>query len=258
MESAVKYLKRSFVPLREFRDLADANAQLRAWLLGPAGNRVHGTTHEQPLRRFVETEREFLRPLPTRPPELAVWARVKLHPDCHVQFENAYYSASFRLVRQRLWLRATETTVQLFRGHELVATHLRQFRAGSRSTIDEHLPPEAIAYKLRNPQWCLRQGEDIGAACHALIERLFAHRVLDNLRAAQSVIGLARRFGTVRLEAACRRALTFDDPKYRTVKTILENAIDLDPSDEPAFDRLTDAYTGHGRFCRDTTKLLTH
>ena len=258
VESAVKYVKRSFVPLREFRDLADANAQLRAWLLGPAGNRVHGTTHEQPLTRFVETEREFLRPLPSRPPELAVWARVKLHPDCHVQFEKTYYSASFRLVRQRLWLRATETTVQLFRDHELVATHLRQFRAGSRCTIDEHLPPEAIAYKLRDPQWCLRQSEDIGAACHALIERLFAHRVLDNLRAAQSVIGLARRFGTQRLDAACQRALTFDDPKYRTVKTILENGIDLDPSDEPAFDRLTETYTGRGRFCRDTTKLLTH
>ena len=161
-------------------------------------------------------------------------------------------------MRRRLWLRATKTTVQLFRDHELVATHLRQSRAGSRSTVDEHLPPEASAYKLRNPQWCLRQSEEIGAACHALVERLFAHRVLDNLRAAQSVIGLARRFGTVRLEAACQRALTFDAPKYRTVKTILENGIDLDPSDEPAFDRLADTYTGRGRFCRDTTKLLTH
>ena len=53
VEFAVKYLKRSFVPLREFRDLVDANAQVRAWLLGPAGNHVHGTTHEQPLIRFV-------------------------------------------------------------------------------------------------------------------------------------------------------------------------------------------------------------
>ena len=112
--------------------------------------------------------------------------------------------------------------------------------------------------KRRDPQWCLRQSEDIGPACHALVERLFAHRVLDNLRAAQGVIGLARRFGTVRLEAACRRALAFDDPKYRTVKTILENGIDLDPCDEPAFDRLTDTYTRRGRFCRDTAKLLTH
>ena len=137
--------------------------------------------------------------------------RVKLHPDCHVQFENAYYSASFRLVRQGLWLRATETTVQLFRGHGLVVTHLRQFRPDSRCAIDEHLSPEGIAYNPRGPQWCLRQSEDFGAACHDLVERLFAHRVLDILRAAQNVIGLARRFGTVRLEAAWRRALTFDD-----------------------------------------------
>ena len=172
VESAVKYLKRSFVPLREFRDLADANAQLRAWLLGPAGNRIHGTTHEKPLTRFVATEREFLRPLPSRPPELAVWARVKLHPDCHVQFEKTYYSAPFRMVRQHLWLRATETTVQLFRDHELVAAHPRRFRPGSRATINEHLPPEAIAYKLRDPQWCLRQSEDIGVACHTLITDL--------------------------------------------------------------------------------------
>ena len=98
-------------------------------------------------------------------------------------------------------MRATETTVRLFRDHELVATHPRQFRPGGPSTIDEHLPPEAIVYKRRDPQWCLRQSEDIGAACHVLNERLFAHRVLDNLRAAQSVIGLARRFGTQRLEA---------------------------------------------------------
>ena len=92
------------VPLREFRDLVDANAQLRAWLLGEAGNRIHGTTHERPLTRFAETEREFLRPLPARPPELAVWARVKLHPDCHVQFQRCYYSAPWRLVRQVLAL----------------------------------------------------------------------------------------------------------------------------------------------------------
>ena len=55
MEAGVKYVKGSFVPLREFRSLADANQQLRAWVLGEAGNRIHGTTHERPLTRFVET-----------------------------------------------------------------------------------------------------------------------------------------------------------------------------------------------------------
>jgi len=41
------------------------------------------------------------------------------------------------------------------------------------------------------------------------------------------------------------------------VKTILDNGLDLSPVDEPAFDRLAKAYT-RGRFCRDTSKLLTH
>ena len=42
-----------------------------------------------------------------------MWARVKLHPDCHLQFEKTCYSAPFALVRQHLWLRTHETTVQL-------------------------------------------------------------------------------------------------------------------------------------------------
>jgi transposase len=257
VESGVKYVKNRFVPLREFADLPDANAQLHQWLLAQAGNRVHGTTHERPLTRFAETERAFLRPLPERAPELAVWAKVTVHPDCHVQFEKTYYSAPWRLARRSLWLRATETTVQLFDGHALVATHPRGYRPGTRATTEEHLPPEHLAYKRRDPQWCLREAERIGPSCHALIERLFAHRVLDNLRAAQGVIGLERRFGANRLEAACQRAIAFDSSLYRTVKTILDNGLDLGPVDEPAFDRLAKAYT-RGRFCRDTSKLLTH
>ena len=258
VESGVKYIKRAFLPLRAFRDLTDANAALRGWLLAEAGNRIHGTTHEQPLTRFIDTEQAFLRPLPTQAPALGVWARVKLHADCHVQFQKAYYSAPYRLVRQTLWLRATETTVQLFYDHALVATHPRQFRAGARATVDEHLPPEAVAYKMRDPQWCRARAREIGPACLGLIERLFAHRVLDNLRAAQGVIALEKRVGARRLEAACERALAYDTPKYRTVKTILDNGLDQQPLATDTREKLADCYTGAGRFCRDTTKLFSH
>jgi transposase len=257
VESGVKYVKRNFLPLREFRDLADANRQLRAWVLGEAGNRVHGTTRERPLSLFRAAEQALLRALPDVPPVLATWAKVKVHGNAHVQFEQALYSVPFRLVRQTLWLKASDTTVQVFRDHLLVATHPRLTRAGERSTVQDHLPPEALAYALADPQWCLTQAERIGPACRALIERLFAHRVLDNLRAAQGVIRLGKRFGTLRLEAACQRALGFDSPRYRTVKTILEKGLDQAGA-EAAFDTLAESYTGAGRFCRDTARLLTH
>ena len=208
-------------------------------MLGTAGNRIHGTTHDKPLTRFSETEQHLLKPLPAVPPELASWTKVKVHGDCHVQVEKCRYSVPYLLVRQTLWLRASETTVRAYRDQEMVAIHARLFRPGSRSTVPEHMPPEAQAYAMRDPQWCLRhQAEKIGPACHALIEQLFADRVLDNLRAAQGVVGFSKRYGPIRLEAAAARALAYASPLYRTVKTILENGLDQYTLDEGGFDRL--------------------
>ena len=251
VERGVQYLTDSFLPLRDFRSLADSNEQLLAWIMGEAGNRIHGTTHERPLTRFVEVERAFLRPLPAVPPQLGVWAKVKLHGDCHVQFEKCFYSAPWRLVRKHLWLCACEKTIRIFHEFELVAIHPRLGKPGSRSTSPEHLPPEARAFLMRDPQWCLKQARGIGTACFSLVEHLFSDAVLDNLRAVQGILRLGERYGRARLEAACQRALSYGNPRYRTVKQILEKGLDqqMDLLDSPT---LTDAYTGKGRFCRDT------
>ena len=91
-----------------------------------------------------------------------------------------------------------------------------------------------------------------------LIQRLFSDRVLENLRAAQGIVRLKKKYGALRLEAACQRALAYDNPRYRTVKTILEKGLDQHPSAEQAFDTLADSYTGQGRFCRNTRHLLKH
>lgn len=258
VEAGVKFIKRRFLPLRDFRSLADGNRQLADWLLGAAGNRVHGTTKERPLTRFEEVERHLLGPLPARPAEPAVWARAKLSTQCHVQFEKAYYSAPFRHVGQTLWLRATPSAVHLYDGHALVAAHPRLTRPGQRSTVQDHLPPEAVAFLRRDPEWCRQESQSVGAACAELVARLLDHPVVERLRAAQGVLRLGERFGALRLEAACRRALDFDDARYRTVKTILERGLDGQPSPESTFDHLADAYTGAGRFCRDTRSLLVH
>lgn len=255
VESGVKYIKRAFVPLREFRTLEDANRQLHDWLLGEAGNRIHGTTHELPLTRFV-TEKAMLRALPERPPEIACWAAACVHRDAHVSFDKALYSVPFALIGERLWLRATATLVQCFQAHQLVATHPR-VSAGQRSTVRDHLPPDALAFAMADPQHCLRQATRIGPSCQRLIEHLFADRVLDHLRAAQGVIRLEKKFGATRLEAACSRAMTFDDPRYRTVKTILDKGLDLQAA-HAAFDAVTETYTHGGRFCRDLASLLHH
>jgi transposase len=255
VESGVKYVKRNFMPLREFRSLSDANDQLNHWVMETAGNRIHGTTHQRPLTLFVETEKVFLQPLPDVPPQVATWTQVKVHGNCHVQFEKVQYSVPFRLVHQHLWLKATDNTVKLFRDLEMVAVHPRLFKPGDRSTVDDHLPPEALAYKMQDPQWCLKQAQEIGSACHQVIQRLFKDRVLDNLRAAQGIIGLGKKYGSLRLETACQRALFFGNIRYRSIKTILNKGLDQLSLFEPSEEALAPPYTGSARFLRRGSAL---
>ena len=256
VEAGVKYVKNRFVPLRHFRSLTDANSQLHQWVMETAGNRIHGTTKEKPLTLFAEGEKHLLRRLPDVPVQISTWTQLKLHGDCHVRFEKVSYSAPFRLVHRQLWLKATDNSVKLYHNLELVAAHPRLRKPGARSTVEQHLPPEAIAYKMQDPQWCLRQAESIGPDCHRLIRHLFADRVLDNLRAAQGIIALSKKCGAARLESACQRALFFDNARYRTVKSILDQGLDQSPLPKLANrPPLSSIYTDTARFLRPAAEL---
>ena len=202
VESGVKYLKGNFLPLREFRDLSDLNAQAWQWVMDTAGLRCHGTTRQRPLDLFA-LERALLKPLPAIAPDLGTWHQVKLHRDCHLQFERVLYSAPFALVGRVLWLRATDTIVALHEDYRHVCTHVRGQRPGQRVTLREHLPPHAQAFFAHDRQWCADQAAGVGQSCRRLVERLLSDKVLERLRAAQGVLALRKTYGGERLEAAC-------------------------------------------------------
>jgi transposase len=252
VEAGVKYVKGNFLPTRSFRDLANLNAQARRWVMEEAGIRIHGTTREQPLALFG-VEKPLLRPLPPIAPDLGTWNEVRVHRDCHVQFDRSFYSVPFTLVGQRLWLRATDGTVAIYQDYRQVAVHPRGRKPGQRCTVRDHLPPQAQAFFAHDRDWCVEQATRIGPACAALIERLLSDRIVERLRAAQAVLRMADRYGTSRLEAACARALAHDSPFYRTVKTILAGGFDQQPL--PAVDPAP-AYARGGRFVRDAESLF--
>ena len=205
-QGGVHYVKRNLLAGRAFRDVREANERALVWCVETAGRRIHGTTKEVPLERFDTIEREALLPLPTAPYALATWKQAKLHPDCHVVFDHAFYSAPHRLIGQKLWVRAADTTVRIFHQHELVTTHARATRRGQRLTNPDHLPPAKVAGLLATPASCVRRAADIGPATSEVIGRLLGDRPLDRLRTVLGILKLAHKFGPRRLEAACARA----------------------------------------------------
>jgi transposase len=252
VEAGVKYVKGNFLPTRSFRDLADLNTQARQWVMEHAGRRRHGTTAQAPLDRF-EIEQALMRALPAIAPDLGVWTRLLVHRDCHVQFDYSLYSAPFALVGKSLWVRTTDTTVSIYEEGRLAATHPRSRKRGARSSVQDHLPPEAQAFFAHDRAWCLTQARRIGPACTEVVERLLSDRILERLRSVQALLRLAQRHTPVRLEAACVRALFHASPFYRTVKTILAGNFDQLPL--PHIDSDT-AYGAQARFAREATDLF--
>jgi hypothetical protein len=219
-----------------------------------AGVRIHGTTREPPLERFV-VEKPLLKALPAIAPDLGTWTMVSVHRDCHVQFERVLYSVPFALVGKRVWLRATDTAVAIYQDYRLVATHARGHRPGERRTLRDHLPPEAQAFFAHDRDWCVQQARRVGPACAQLIEQLLADRIVERLRGAQGLLRLEQRYEATRLEAACARALYHASPFYRTVKTILAGGFDREPlSDQSA--AVPALYAAGARFARDASDLF--
>ena len=220
VERPNQYVRDSWWRGREFASLAHMQADAVSWCLEVAGRRAHrGLDGAAPLAVFEAAEAPMLAPLPVRAFELARWSVAKVAPDIHVKVGKTLYSVPWRHLGERVHIRATATTVQVFTGERvLIATH----PTGRGKVTDwAHYPPEKIAFQMRGPQWCLKTAKTLGPAVVEVIDTLLAVGVLHRLRAAQGVIRLADKYGPERLDAACRLALDAGDPEYKTIKGVL-------------------------------------
>ena len=226
-QGGVHYVKRNFLGGREVTTLIQANEAVLVWCRTTAGLRRHGTTKEQPLKRFEETERDRLQPLPETPYDMAVWKQLTLNRDCYVEFEQSYYSAPHRLIGQSLWVCANLKQVRIYdQDYHLMATHERASQAGSRQTHLDHLPPELVPGLTLSREGSRQQAHLIGPATSRIVEIYLADPVVDRLPTVGRLLRLQEQYGANRLEAACVRALAFGDPNYRTLKEMLQKGLE--------------------------------
>ena len=176
-----------------------------------------------------------------------------MHRDCSVVFDNAFYSVPFRLVGQRLWVRGGMEQVRLYTStYELVATHARAAHPGERLTHLDHLPPEKLPGLTWTREMCRAMAAEVGNATTQLVQTLLDDPVIDRHPRVVRILKLRESVGGGRLEAACTRALRFEDLTYTTLKRILDQHLEAErvapaPSAAPA-----------RTFVRSATELLGH
>jgi hypothetical protein len=214
------YIRDSFWAGRQFESLTQMQREGLRWSSEVYGLHKHrGLDGATPTAVFNAVEREALMPLPCRPFEPVVYTVGIVAPKCHVKSGKAFYSVPWRLLGQKVTVRAAGDVVQIFHHDAVVATHVPHL--SGRSTNFEHYPPHKVAHTLRTVTWCRGQAEQIGPGAVAIVAELSEINAIHRLRAIQGIVALRDRYGAGRLDAACTRALEVGDPRYRTVKGIL-------------------------------------
>jgi len=145
------------------------------------------------------------------------------------------YSVPHALVGLALEARVTDALVEVLHRGQLVACHARSDRRGGFTTVDEHMPAAHRAHKQWTPERLIHWGGSIGANTGHFVTQLlkrFRHPE-HGYRSCLGLLSLAKRYGPLRVEAACTLALELGAGHYRHVRDILRNGRDLIPRQEP-------------------------
>ena len=213
-----------------FFSLAELNARI-AELCAELNCRRMRTYDASRRELFERLDRPALRPLPDQPYEYAEWKKVLLNIDYHADFDGHYYSAPHGLRGQELWLRATVTTVEIFRLGQRVAAHARSRVRGRHTTVTAHMPLAHQQHVEWTPERILGWAETAGVNTRLFAERLLTERrhPEHGYRSCLGVYRLAKKYGADRVEAACARALAVGARSYRHVASILQHGLDRAP-----------------------------
>ena len=229
------YIRDSWWRGREFVSIEQMQAEALKWCTEVAGRRqCRPLGGASPLSVFEAVEAHALLPLPKTPFVLARWSTATVGPDIHIKAGRTLYSVPWKLIGKRVDVRSTAAFVQIFHDGELVKTHAA-LEQGKRTHHGDY-PPEKIAFHMRTPAWCRTQSVQVGTACKEVIDGLLEINALYRLRAAQGILGLRKKYGDARLEAACAKAALVGDPSYRTIKGILIAGTETEPAPENSGD----------------------
>jgi transposase len=182
------------------------------------------------LSLFRDEELPLLAPLPATPYELAVWKQATVQFNYHISLDGMLYSVPYEYIKRKVDLRITDYTIEIFYNHNRVASHRRLYgRKGQYSTIVEHMPEDHQKYLEWNGDRFRKWAKRIGPSVYQVVNGILASRSVEQqaYRSCLGLLKLADKYSIERLEAACKKALTYTaSPSYKSIKNILSTGKD--------------------------------
>ena len=146
-----------------------------------------------------------------------------------------FYSVPAKHLGEKVNLRITENTVEVFAGQNRIASHSRLHgRKGQYSTVQGHMPADHREFFEWNGDRFRRWARDIGENTFRVVDAMLTSARVEQqaYRGCMGLLKLAQKYSKSKVEAACAKALEYSSiPSYKAVKNILAAA--KFPEDSP-------------------------
>ena len=221
VERTIRYVRDAFFAGRSYRDLEDLNAQALAWCTGQAADRPCPQDRQRSVREVFVEERARLLGLPENPFPTDELLTVQVGKTPYVRFDLNDYSVPHRHVRRTLTVLASEHTVRIVDGNEILATHPRSFDRAAQ--IEDPLHVEALvshkrAARAHRAQDRLHHSAPSAGALFLLAASRGAH--LGSL--TRGLLRLLDSHGGEALERAIQAALAQDAAHLGAVRHFID------------------------------------
>lgn len=177
-----------------------------------------------------EEEKPFLLPLPASPLEMASWKIATVQYNYHVSVEKQNYSVPYEYIKQKVDVRITSRTVEVFFDGNRIASHPRLHgRPNQYSTNESHMPPEHWEYLQWNGERFIYWAKQIGESTESVVRHFLSMYKVEQqgYKSCMALLKLSDTYSSVRLEAACSKALTFmPAPNLKSIQSILKSGQD--------------------------------
>jgi len=221
VERTIRYVRDAFFAARTYRDLDDLNAQALAWCSGQAADRPCPEDRQRSVRETFALERAQLLGLPENPFPSDELLAVEVDKTPYVRFDLNDYTIPHRHVRRTLTVLASEHTVRIVDGNELIATHPRSFDRAAQIEDPAHI--EALvshkrAARTHRAQDRLHHSAPSAGALFLRAASRGAH--LGSL--TRGLLQLLDTHGAPALERAIQAALTEDAAHLGAVRHFID------------------------------------
>lgn len=179
---------------------------------------------------FRDEELPLLASLPATPYELAEWKQATVQFNYHISLDGMLYSIPYEYIKRKVDVRITGYTIEVFYNHHRIASHRRLYgRKGQYRTVIEHMPKDHQKYLEWNGDRFRKWAERIGTSVYQVVNEILASKRVEQqaYRSCMGLLKMADKYSIERLEAACKKALTYTaSPSYKSIKNILSTGQD--------------------------------